>query len=93
MQETLPSERYDADAYITTEELAQRFKLDKHTLYNLVYSGRVKKNVHYVKMSARHMLWIWPEMVRWMHDPVPPARKSKTPENRILPMNKSLIRI
>lgn len=69
--ETLPtvdlSKAAKDEEYLTTEELSQRIKMAPGTIRNLVWKKILKEGIHYVKPSARKLLFVWSKIVQWLH--------------------------
>lgn len=53
--------------YLTTEELSQRIKLAPGTIRNLVWKKTFREGIHYVKPSARKLLFVWSKIEQWLH--------------------------
>lgn len=70
------------EEYLTTEELSQRIKMAPGTIRNLVWKKILKEGVHYVKPSARKLLFVWSGIEQWLHSC-----------RHIAPQGKSLINI
>jgi hypothetical protein len=56
------------EEYLTTLELSTRIKMAPGTIRNLVWKGVFQEKTHYVKPSARKLLFVWSEVERWLHD-------------------------
>lgn len=56
------------EEYLTTEELSRRIKMTPGSVRNLVWRKTFKKGVHYVKPSARKLLFVWSNIEQWLHD-------------------------
>jgi len=56
------------ETYLTTEELSKRIKYAEQTLYNAVHLKVFQQGVHFIKPSRKKILWIWPEIEKWLTD-------------------------
>lgn len=55
------------EIFLTTEELSQKIKMAPGTIRNLVWKKVFKENVHYVKPSARKLLFVWSQVELWLY--------------------------
>ena len=53
--------------YYTTQELSEIIKMAPGTIRNLVWKGVFIEGIHYVKPSARKVLFIWTAIEDWLH--------------------------
>ncbi len=58
------------DKYLTTIELSKLIKMTPGTIRNLIYKKVFKKNVHYVKPTARKLLFKRRAIESWLHSNV-----------------------
>jgi len=69
--ETLPnvdlSKATKDEEYLTTSELSQRIKMAPGSIRNLVWRKTFTEGVHFVKPSARKLLFIWSRIEQWLH--------------------------
>lgn len=70
------------EEYLTTSELSQRIKMTPGTIRNLVWRKTFTEGVHFVKPSARKLLFVWSRIEQWLHG-----------VSHISPQPKSLINI
>jgi hypothetical protein len=54
------------ERYITTEQLSKKIKHAKQTLYNSIHARVFLQGVHFIKPSRKKILWIWPEIEKWL---------------------------
>ncbi|MFA7383852.1 MAG: hypothetical protein WC001_10425 [Desulfurivibrionaceae bacterium] len=66
------------DEYLTTEELSQRIKMAPGTIRNLVWKKSFIEGVHYVKPSARKLLFVWSKIEQWLHGGCQPSMPGKS---------------
>ena len=52
--------------YFIVDELSERIKFSKQTLYNLIYKGTFILGKHYLKPSPKKILFKWSEIQVWM---------------------------
>jgi len=57
------------EEYLTVNELSERIKFSKQTLYNLIYKGTFIIGKHFLKPSSKKILFKWSEIHKWMKDP------------------------
>ena len=55
------------EEYLTTQELSSRIKMAPGTIRNLVWKGVFIEKIHYVKPSARKLLFVWSSVEQWLH--------------------------
>jgi hypothetical protein len=60
------STRQAKEQYLTTNELSQRIKMSPGSIRNLVWNNELKLNVHYVKPTARKILFVWSAVEKWL---------------------------
>ena len=54
------------EEYFTVDELSERIKFSKQTLYNLIYRRVFILGKHYLKPSPKKILFKWSEIQEWM---------------------------
>lgn len=52
--------------YLTVNELSEKIKLAPGTIRNMICKGAFKKNIHYVKPTARRVLFVWSAVEDWL---------------------------
>jgi len=52
--------------YLTIQELSDRLKVAKQTIYNWVSMGRFQAGLHYMKPSRRRLLFVWSAIEAWL---------------------------
>lgn len=55
------------EEYIDVKELSRRIKMAPGTIRNMVSKGDLVCNVHYVKPTARKVLFIWSGIESWLY--------------------------
>lgn len=55
-----------AEEYLTVDELSQRIKFSKQSIYNMVHGKILVINVHYLKPRPKKLLFIWSAIRGWM---------------------------
>ena len=55
------------EEYLTTKELSKKIKMTEGTIRNLVWKKELKENVHYVKPTARKILFVWSAIEGWLY--------------------------
>ncbi len=59
------------EEYLTTKELAKCIKMAPGSIRNLVSQGTLKRNVHYLKPTARKILFIRSGINDWLYGKTP----------------------
>lgn len=54
------------EAYITVQELSERSKFSKQSVYNLIYKKKFILGIHYLKPTPKKILFIWSEVEKWL---------------------------
>lgn len=54
------------EEYFTVDELSEKIKFSKQTLYNLIHKGTFILGKHYLKPSPKKVLFKWSEIQVWM---------------------------
>jgi predicted DNA-binding transcriptional regulator AlpA len=61
------------EEYLTVQELGERIKFSKQSLYNLIYKKKFTLGVHYLKPTPKKILFVWSEIEKWLqqstHEP------------------------
>ena len=59
---------FPTEEYLTTRELSKRIKMAPGTIRNLVWRNKFKQNIHYLKPTPRKLLFVWSEVLAWLHE-------------------------
>ena len=59
-------EEFKNEEYLTMEELCQRIKFSKQTVYNWIYQGKFRLGLHYLKPSRKKVLFKWSAIKAWL---------------------------
>jgi hypothetical protein len=63
------SERKNAmEEYLTTDELCDRIKYQKQTIYNLIHRKVFVAGKHFLKPTPKKILFKWSEIQTWIGD-------------------------
>jgi hypothetical protein len=54
------------EKYFTVNELSEKIKFSKQSLYNLIYKGTFVLGKHYLKPTPKKILFKWSEIQRWL---------------------------
>jgi excisionase family DNA binding protein len=54
--------------YLTVEELSERIKFSKQTLYNMISKGEFILQEHYLKPRPKKILFKWSAIEEWMEN-------------------------
>ena len=54
--------------YLTVDELSQRIKFSKQTLYNMISKGEFILQEHYLKPTPKKVLFKWSAIQAWMEN-------------------------
>ena len=54
------------EEYLTTNELSERIRFSKQSLYNLIHKGTFVLGKHYLKPRPKKILFKWSEIQLWM---------------------------
>lgn len=57
-----------SEEYLSLEELCSRIKYKKQTIYNLIHRKVFVQGTHYLKPSAKKLLFKWSEIRAWLGD-------------------------
>lgn len=55
-----------AEEYLTLDELSDRIKYQRQTLYNLIHKGVLVMGKHYLKPTPKKLLFKWSEILAWL---------------------------
>jgi len=82
------------------EELCERIKFSRQTVYNWIYQGKFRLGVHYLKPSRKKILFKWSEIKSWLegdavqsvvpspqHEETETLRREREPERAISAIN------
>jgi hypothetical protein len=58
------------------EELCERIKFKKQSIYNKIHKGELTEGTHFLKPSRRKLLFRWSAMKVWLGDTQPGATES-----------------
>lgn len=68
------------EEYLTTDELCERIKYQKQTIYNLIHRKVFIQGKHFFKPTPRKILFKWSEIQSWIgEDSCPNQESSCTP--------------
>lgn len=56
------------EEYLTTDELCDRIKYRKQTVYNLIHKRVLIAGKHFVKPTPKKILFKWAEMLQWIEN-------------------------
>jgi len=76
------------DQYLTVEELSQKIKFSKQTIYNLICKKEFIFKKHYLKPRPKKILFMWSAVKEWMGnnpDDLTPEIKSSPDDDPIKP--------
>ena len=54
------------EEYLTIDELSERIKFSKQSLYNFIYKGTFVLGKHYLKPTRKKILFKWSEILIWL---------------------------
>ncbi|MFZ0242691.1 MAG: hypothetical protein WAL90_13685 [Desulfobacterales bacterium] len=54
------------EEYITVQELGERIKFSKQSVYNLIYKKKFTLGIHYLKPTPKKILFVWSEVEKWL---------------------------
>jgi predicted DNA-binding transcriptional regulator AlpA len=58
------------EEYLTIDELSNRIKFSKQTLYNFIYEGTFVLGKHFLKPTPKKILFKWSAIQAWMEQPL-----------------------
>ena len=77
------------EEYLTVQELGERIKFSKQSVYNLIYKKKFILGVHYLKPTPKKILFVWSEVEKWLRqsmdepiDSMAPHRPDQTEQNQ-----------
>ena len=68
------------EEYLTIQELGERIKFSKQSIYNLIYKKKFTLGVHYLKPTPKKILFVWSEVEKWLRQTVDESAESATPK-------------
>ena len=78
------------EEYLTVQELGERIKFSKQSVYNLIYKKKFILGVHYLKPTPKKILFVWSEVEKWLRqsmdepvDSMSPHRLDQTEQNKL----------
>jgi len=71
------------EEYLTVNELSDRIKFSKQTIYNLIHNKRFILKTHYLKPTPKKILFKWSAIIEWMGD----SPQSECPQQATEPTN------
>ena len=76
------------DEYLTTKELSQRIKYAPGSIRNLIHKGVLMENIHFVKPTARKLLFKWSAVEAWLQnrpiDRKGPVNRTRKQHNKLI---------
>ena len=70
------------EEYLTVEELGERIKYKKQSIYNKIYKGVFVLGKHFLKPSPKKILFKWSEILKWLGDkPYDQIKETKVFDN------------
>ena len=54
------------ETYLTVDELINRIRYKKQTIYNMIYRGEFSLGKHYLKPSPKKILFKWTAILEWL---------------------------
>jgi len=73
------------EEYLTVNQLSERIKLKKQTIYNHISKKTFVLNYHYVKPSPKKVLFLWSKIHEWLHGSVSEHSEGPQVENLAKP--------
>ena len=67
------------EEYITVQELGERIKFSKQSIYNLIYKKKFTFGIHYLKPTPKKLLFVWSEVEKWLRQSIDEPTESVTP--------------
>ena len=55
------------EEYLTVQELGERIKFSKQSVYNLIYKKKFILGVHYLKPTPKKILFVWSQIEKWLY--------------------------
>lgn len=54
------------EEYLTVQEISDRIKFSKQSIYNLIYKKKFILGKHYLKPTPKKILFVWSEVEKWL---------------------------
>ena len=67
------------EEYLTVQELGERIKFSKQSIYNLIYKKKFILGVHYLKPTPKKILFVWSEVEKWLRQSIDEPAESEAP--------------
>ena len=67
------------EEYITVQELGERIKFSKQSVYNLIYKKKFTLGIHYLKPTPKKILFVWSEVEKWLRQSMDEPAESAAP--------------
>ena len=67
------------EEYLTVQELGERIKFSKQSIYNLIYKKKFILGVHYLKPTPKKILFVWSEIEKWLRHSIDESAESEAP--------------
>ena len=67
------------EEYLTVQELGERIKFSKQSIYNLIYKKKFILGVHYLKPTPKKILFVWSEVEKWLRQTTDEPSESAAP--------------
>ena len=64
----MENQRMFYDELLTVEELCERIKYKRQSVYNLIYRGQFVLGHHFLKPSSKKILFKWSAVSDWLGD-------------------------
>ena len=68
------------EEYLTVQELGERIKFSKQSIYNLIYKKKFILGVHYLKPTPKKILFVWSEVEKWLRQTADGPVESEAPK-------------
>jgi hypothetical protein len=67
------------EEYLTVQEIGERIKFSKQSIYNLIYKKKFILGVHYLKPTPKKILFVWSEVEKWLRQSIDELDESAAP--------------
>ena len=67
------------EEYLTVQELGERIKFSKQSVYNLSYKKKFTLGVHYLKPTPKKILFVWSQVEKWLRKSMDEPANSAAP--------------
>ena len=67
------------EEYLTVQEIGERIKFSKQSIYNLIYKKKFILGVHYLKPTPKKILFVWSEVEKWLRQSIDEPAESAAP--------------